>query len=340
MNNKVTFSWFCLSDRNSNITEIEEILSTAKTAEKSGFSSILIPTDSNCLDPWTVSTYILQNTDIIKPIIALRTGFIEPVYASRMISTIIKIYGDRLQLNIVSGSSKKELLKEGNYLTHQNRYQRTDEFIEILIGLLENRVINFSGKFYSCKNAQLYPPIEKSQLPTIYLAGSSHNAMNICEKFKLNYLFFADDLTSTKEKLNNGILQDIKKSMRVNIILRDSKEEAIRTAELTNIKTENHKKIVELIHRSTESIGQKRIAELSLESDIHDTCLWTGFVGGRTGSVPTLVGNENEIYDALIKYVNLGITHFIISSIQNEEEIRNIGGEIISKFFEKEVKKC
>lgn len=324
------YTWFCPSYRTKNTeSEIEHIIESAKTAEKYGFSSILTPADSNCLDPWSVSTYILQNCKTIKPIVAVRTGYIEPVYASRMVSTIIKIYGPRLDLNIVTGSAKKELIKEGNYLTHKDRYKRTDEFLYIMLNLLRgNNNLSFSGDYYNCYNAHLYPQVELENIPKIYLAGSSDDAMRICQDYELDYLFFADTLANTEDRLSK--INDIKsKTMRVNIIVRDSKEEAIKAARNNSDIQVGGKRLATLIKKTTESIGQKRIAELVMENEIHDNCLWTGFVGGQTGSVPTLVGTAEDINKSLESYKQIGVNHFIISSIQNTEEIKNIGNKIV-----------
>ncbi|USK44100.1 LLM class flavin-dependent oxidoreductase [Cytobacillus oceanisediminis] len=326
------YTWFCPSYKTKNTeTEIDNIIESAKVAEEYGFSSILTPADSNCLDPWSISTYILQNSKTIKPIVALRTGYIEPVYASRMIATIIKIYGPRLDINIVTGSAKKELSKEGNYLVHHDRYKRTDEFLFILTNLLRGyNNLSFSGDYYNCDNAHLYPQVEFENLPRIYLAGSSDNAMRICQNYELDYLFFADTLANTKDRLSKVNSNYVKsKTMRVNIIVRDSKEEAINAAKSNrDIKVEG-KRLANLINMTTESIGQKRIAEMVMESDLHDECLWTGFVGGQTGSVPTLVGTAEDIKKSLEAYKKIGVNHFIVSSIQNTEEIQNIGEKII-----------
>ncbi|MEC2074260.1 LLM class flavin-dependent oxidoreductase [Alkalihalophilus marmarensis] len=325
-----TYSWFCPSYKTKNTkTELNHIISSAKIAEQYGFSSILTPADSNCLDPWTISTYILQNTKNIKPIVALRTGFMEPVYACRMIATILKVYGPRLDINIVTGSAKKELLKEGGYLAHQDRYKRTSEFIHIFTNLLKgNDNLTFTGDYYYCENAHLYPEVESDSLPVVYLAGSSDNAISICEKYKLDYLFFADTLINTKNRLSK--LTTVKsKTMRVNIIVRSSKEEAIKAAINNSEIKVNGKRLASLINKTTESIGQKRIAQMVMESDLHDDCLWTGGVGGQTGSVPTLVGTADEIKKSLEAYKKVGVNHFIVSSIQSIDEIKRIGKQII-----------
>ncbi|WP_197384311.1 LLM class flavin-dependent oxidoreductase [Bacillus toyonensis] len=329
MAHNISFSWFCPShgpgaNGHNTIYNLNDILKVVKQAEQIGIESILTPADSNCYDPWILAAFIVQNTTRIKPIVALRTGFIEPVYATRMLSTFYELSSGRIEINIVSGGSKIELLKEGNLLAHEDRYKRTNEFVQIMHSLLKstNQSYIFSGKFYEVKNATLYPSIE--QEPKIYIAGSSRSSKEIASNFNDTYLLWAEPRSNVKEHIDelHKIKGDIPVCLRINILIRDSDELAQKTAQSYGSKLTSQ--MARLITKHSDSVGQKRMSELAKDIKCYDECLWTGLSIGKTGSVPTLIGSKKTVKEAIQKYINIGVNGFIFSSFTPEEDLLHL----------------
>lgn len=336
---KLSFSWFCPSygsgGNGQGELTVENVLNTASIAEKNGFGAILTPADSNCLDPWMLSAYILQHTKIIKPIIAIRTGFIEPVYTARMISTLSKLNRGRIEVNIVTGGSTIELAKEGCFLNHEERYVRSYEYMQIISNLLETGgPYSFEGTYYKVQNATMYPALNEGETPKVYIAGSSSMAKKIAKDFRATYLIWAEPVDVIREHLSyfDG-MSNTRFCLRVNILVRKNRHEALDIAEKRFPRSDAKSlRLLKHINRHSDSVGQKRLSQLALSGDKHDTCLYSNSVLGKTGSVPTLIGSSQEVRESLIRYTELGITDFIISSIDNDHEIKCIGEEIIGYF--------
>lgn len=347
----MNFSWLLPSfakpsqDKSGSLDHVDfmYLSSVAQTAEQHGFDSLLVPVDSGCLDPFIVSTYILQHTKRIRALIALRTGFIEPVYATRMISTLSRLSQGRIDLNIVSGSSRSELEKEGGYLDHEARYRRTREFLAVSKGLmLSPYLFSYEGEFYCVKNASLTPVLERE--PLIYVAGSSVSAKRVALEFGDVYLMFGDERYEVDKhirkirdlKNEQGLGRSLCIGLRLNVVLRDTRDEAFAVIkQLQNVKGKPNPRRLRFINMLSDSEGQKRMNALALEENsLRDECLYTGLIDGQSGGVPMLVGSPSDICDAIQRYMDLGITHFIFSTPCSDcrGEIKRFGNDVISHF--------
>jgi alkanesulfonate monooxygenase len=338
-----SYSWFYPSyGPGSNVQNeevgLEEMISTVKILEDAGFGAVLTASDSNSYDPWMVSSNILQATKKLNSIIALRTGFIEPVYAARMISTLDQLSKGRVELNIVTGSSMAELGKEGSVLDHRYRYERTAEFMEILTNLFSNHgPVKYTGSYYKIINATLFPKMYKIRKPKIYIAGSSVEAKGVASRYGSVYIFWAEPLELVKNHIEavstlNSNNKSLEYGLRVNILIRKSKQDAVEELEKHIKKAKiDPRKILPLVSKYSDSIGQKRMNRLAQEQKMYDSNLYTGAIGARTGSVPFLVGSAQEVRDTLLRYMELGIKHFIFASKDSTEESMRIGEEINSK---------
>jgi alkanesulfonate monooxygenase len=342
-----TFSWICpsyVNEQNNQYVSTYDVdfsylVALAQSAEKFGFASMLIPIDSGCLDPFIVSAYVLQHTNKIRALIALRTGFIEPVYATRMVSTLSRLGDGRIDLNIVTGSSRLELEKEGQYLDHDARYRKTREMLEVSKGLMKSpQSFTYAGEFYAVKNASLTPVIERE--PLIYVAGSSIAAKSIALDLGDVYMMFGEarlqvsqhiqEIKAMVEEKNNDSLRF---GLRLNLLIRDTTEEAF--AEITKLQAEkgqSNPRQLRLINIYSDSEGQKRMNNLAIGGTLYDECLYTGLIGGQTGNVPVLVGSPFDVREAIKKYIELGITHFIFSTPCKDFRIEaeRVGEHIVS----------
>ncbi|MFX5578805.1 LLM class flavin-dependent oxidoreductase, partial [Acinetobacter baumannii] len=68
----------------------------------------------------------------IQLMLAHRPGFVAPTLAARQLATLDHFSGGRLGVHIISGGSDIEQRRDGDYLDHDQRYARTDEYLQIL----------------------------------------------------------------------------------------------------------------------------------------------------------------------------------------------------------------
>ena len=72
-------------------------------------------------------------------------GSISPTLAAQQAATYQRISGGRLLLNVVTGGDDAEQRRFGDWLDHDERYDRTDEFLAVLRGALVGHAVRLRG---------------------------------------------------------------------------------------------------------------------------------------------------------------------------------------------------
>ena len=103
----------------------------ARHAEEAGIDSVLISFSRYEPDPFLVSCALGQATSKLKFIIAYRSGLMQPTTFVQQINTVSALVQGRVALNIVAGSSTHEQHGYGDYLAHDERYARAEEFLDV-----------------------------------------------------------------------------------------------------------------------------------------------------------------------------------------------------------------
>jgi alkanesulfonate monooxygenase len=65
-----------------------------------------------------------------------------------MAASYQRLSGGRLLLNIVTGSDAVEQRRFGDWLHHDQRYERTDEFLSVLRGAWSGSPYDFAGQHF------------------------------------------------------------------------------------------------------------------------------------------------------------------------------------------------
>ncbi|MDI5790989.1 LLM class flavin-dependent oxidoreductase [Bacillus licheniformis] len=63
--------------------------------------------------------------------VAVRPGLMQPSVAARMASTFDRLAEGRLLINVVAGGDPYELAGDGLFISHDERYEATNEFLDI-----------------------------------------------------------------------------------------------------------------------------------------------------------------------------------------------------------------
>jgi len=108
------------------------ILEFARVHEDSGFDMVLTGYSSSTPDGFEVAGYAAAHTKKLGYLIAHRPGFVMPTLAARKAATLDQLTRGRIALHIISGGSDQEQQSDGDWLDHDSRYRRTDEYMEIL----------------------------------------------------------------------------------------------------------------------------------------------------------------------------------------------------------------
>ena len=100
--------------------------------ETAGFDAVLVGYTSSSAEGFQIAQYAAAHTERLRFLIAHRPGFVMPTLAARTAATFDNLTDGRLWLHIISGGADKEQRRDGDWLDHDERYARTDEYLDIL----------------------------------------------------------------------------------------------------------------------------------------------------------------------------------------------------------------
>ena len=139
-----------------------------EAAEAAGFEYLLIPVGSTCWEAWISGAFMAARSQKIKPLIAARPGYINPVLLAKMISTFDQMSGGRICVNLIAGQNESEVEGEGVRYAKEERYALMEEEVSILKALWTARgPLNFEGKFHTLSGAHIRPRPRQVPYPKI-----------------------------------------------------------------------------------------------------------------------------------------------------------------------------
>ncbi|RUT01756.1 alkanesulfonate monooxygenase [Dulcicalothrix desertica PCC 7102] len=336
--------------------EFEYIVQIFRTAEKFGFKQLLIGMGftHHTLEAWTLATAVLTQTNYASAMVAVRPGFISAPVLAKMAVTLDHISRGRLSLNIVTGGRPTEQAMYGDYLDHDGRYRRTREFMQICRQLwLNNIAFDFDGEFYQLQGSKLETLPLQPGGPTFYFGGASDMAQQVGAELSDVYLMWAETFEQIEARIHKmrllvkacGREKLVRYGVRVNIITRSTEIEAREAARemISKVNPDilTKARATEYPNTKRESVGQGRQWELRANSTDEwyiEPHLWAGISIVRSGAGMTIVGSYKQVAEYVVKYINLGITVFILSGYPHLEECENVGRNVLPLVREKYLK--
>jgi alkanesulfonate monooxygenase len=307
----------------------------AMAIDSIGFDGALIPTGFGCEDSWMVATALIPLTKRMKFLIAFRPGSLSPTLAARMAASFDRISDGRLLLNIITGGDPVELAGDGTFLSHDDRYTVTDEFLTIFRAVMQGETLDFEGKFERVKGARInFPPVQKPY-PPLFFGGSSPAGLAVAAKHIDVYLTLAEPPAMIKEKIDamrelaDKEGRTIRYGLRAHVFVRPKAEDAWREAErvLQHVTPEMIAASQQKLARF-DSVGQSRMKGLhngSRESLEVSPNLWAGIGLINKGIGTALVGDPDTLAERMAEYMDIGIDTFILSSYPHLEEAYQVG---------------
>jgi alkanesulfonate monooxygenase len=309
----------------------------ATAAEDLGFEAALTPTGGWCDDAWVVTAMLAQTSERLKFLIAFRPGLVSPTLAAQMAATFQWHSGGRLLLNVVTGGDADEQRAFGDYLSKEERYGRTGEFLGIVRRLWDGESVDFAGQHLQVEGATIHRLPEPA--PLVYFGGSSPAAREVAAEHVDVYLTWGEPPAAVAEKVESVRAlaaargRQLRFGIRLHTISRDTAAEAWAGAEklLDAVPNELIAKVQAKLRRS-ESEGQRRMLELhagSREGLEVSPNLWAGVGLGRGGAGTALVGSHQEVADRIEEYAEAGIDEFVMSGYPHLEELYWFGEGVL-----------
>lgn len=312
-----------------------------RIAEENGIDSLLIDFGWSKPDPILLAAALGMRTERIKFIVAHRSGLTCPTSFVQQVNTLSTLIGGRFSLNIVAGHSPSEQRGYGDLLAHDDRYERTEEFLAVCHAYWRNEgEVNFTGKHYNIENGKLNTPFVSSDrtFPELYIAGNSSAAQRLSITQGTCWMQLPDTPERLASRAFHVLQQGKEVGVRCGIIARHTHAEAVDAAhELASqagSKFNDRGQETDFIQRS-DSVCFNSLFELA-ETEWLTPYLWTGAVRSHGAPAVALVGSAGEIASAVIEYKNAGVSQFIISGWPKLEEMLFFAREVLPLIREKE----
>ena len=302
----------------------------AEAADELGFGGVLLPTGRSCEDAWAVASSLISSTRQLRFLVAIRPGIISPTAAARLTSTVDRLSEGRLLINVVTGGDPAEAEGDGIFLSHDERYAVTAEFLEVYKRVLAGETVSFEGRHIRVKEAKiLYPPVQAPH-PPLYIGGSSDVGHDLAARLHDVYLTWGEPPAAVARKIadvrrraeRHG--RTLRFGIRLHVIVRESNDAAWRAAgELIERLDDGAIATAQQAFARFDSEGQRLMSALhrgkrdKLEISPN---LWAGVGLVRGGAGTALVGDPPTVAERMLEYADLGIDTFILSGYPHLEE--------------------
>lgn len=343
---KLKMGWFCPT--NGDLTAfgdpskviprtLDHFMKVASSAENAGFEYILIPVGPGCWEAWTTASFIAANLKKIKPLVAMKPGFVHPVMQAKMISSFCEFTGDRLYLNLIAGLSESEALAEGQLASKEARYRKMEEEVVLLKKLLTEKNVQFEGEFYTVNQPVIIPQMTNGH-PQFFLGGGSEQATEISARHSSVHLFWGDYPSAIAENIKKikevaakyGRKNELEYAMRLQVICRESEQEAWDFAHQLVEGSEKQKALKQQRDMGINSVANSRQKILaSVENGKMTPHLWTGINDVRAGAGVAVVGNYRQVAEQLHEFVDAGCSGFCLSGYPHDREAEIFGKHVM-----------
>lgn len=309
----------------------EYCLQVARRAEELGFSTTLVaelnlndikgPAEP-VLEAWSTAAALAAATERLEIMAAVRPGFRNPAVVAKMAANIDRVSHGRFTLNIVSAWWAEEARQYGmQFVEHDERYVRTDEFLSVLKGMWTQERTTVHGKHAHVEDAYLAPKPVQQPWPRLYAGGESPAAKDLISRECDAYLMHGDDLETVRGKIAEmrarAAAHDktMTYGMAAYVICRDTEEEAqAELARITDVR---------------ETAGYAGFKDFTTMSQLERELTLRDYSVSNRGLRPNLVGTPEQIAERMRAFADAGLDLFLIQCSPMLEEIERIGTAVL-----------
>lgn len=309
----------------------------AQIHEEGGFDTVLIGYTSIAADGFTVAAYAAAATERLRFLIAHRPGFVAPTLAARKAATLDHLTGGRIALHIISGGSDAEQQRDGDWLDHDARYRRSDEYLDIVRRVWSSDTpFDYEGEFYRIRQA--YSEVKPLQQPSIplYFGGASEAAVAAGAKHCDVYAFWGEPVAAVKERITavRAAAQPYGRKPRFSVsvrpILGATEAQAWERAHTILAQIQASAPPTHIAGQSP-PVGSQRLLDFAARSDIHDKRLWMPIATASraAGNTTALVGTPVQVAEALMAYYDAGVTTLLMRGFNPLQDAIEYGRELV-----------
>lgn len=294
------------------------IKNAADWSEKFGFTGILLfEGNDTFISPWVAAQETLCRTDCVSPLVAVNPIYMHPFTAAKFVSSLTQVFGRKIYLNMITGTALNYLHAMDDHISHDERYHRVQEYIEIMRLLLSSTsTVTYSGKYYQVTNLQLLPGINECLMPEFLLSGQSDAALNVVEATEsIGTQMLTPELASGLQKA---------KAINFGILCRPTDDEAWTEAHKLFPEDPMNQSILEYSMQNTDSMWKKRMQLASRFAEDTSIGYWMRPFVNFQSDGPYIVGSYERVASIILDLLKAGIHTFILDITPQEEEYGHI----------------
>ncbi|HEV8143430.1 MAG TPA: LLM class flavin-dependent oxidoreductase [Methylomirabilota bacterium] len=307
----------------------------ARVHEEGGFDRVLVGYGSTGADGFAVTAHAAAATTRLGYLIAHRPGFVAPTLAARKAATLDHLTGGRIALHIITGGSDVEQQRDGDFLDHDARYRRTDEYLEVVRRTwASDRPFDFDGEFYRVRGAfSEVKPLQRPAIP-IYFGGASGVALTVGARHCDVYALWGEPVAAIRQSIAEvraaapaGRAPRFSVSVRPILGATENRAwERARGILARIVELRGDAKIP-----ARENVGSLRLLDLAARGEVHDKRLWTAIAAatGASGSTTALVGTPEQVAESLLDYYDAGATTILIRGFDPLQDAIDFGRNLI-----------
>lgn len=310
----------------------EYVKEVAQAAEKLGFDMTLVPElflndikgpEADVLDAWSTAAALAAVTEKIEILTAIRPGFHNPAVLAKVAANIDHISNGRFTLNLVSAWWEEEARQyAGQFTAHDDRYDRVEEYIDVLKGLWTEDTFSYDGKYYQIKNAHLHPKPVQRPHPILYAGGESPRGkqaiVDKCDAYVMHGGTVEEIATKIAEmqrlKAEAEKAPFLRFGMAAYVICRDTEEEAqAELARITDVK---------------DSSGYAGYDDFTSKSQLEQQIALEDYSVSNRGLRSNLVGTPEQIATKIVEYERVGLGLLILQFSPHLEEMERFAKQV------------
>jgi alkanesulfonate monooxygenase SsuD/methylene tetrahydromethanopterin reductase-like flavin-dependent oxidoreductase (luciferase family) len=302
----------------------QDILATAQMADRAGLEFILpiarwkgyggeTNARAHSFETLTHGAGLAAVTERIAIFSTVHVPLVHPVFAAKAIATIDHIAGGRAGLNIVCGWNQPEFDMFG-VTQVPDRYAQGLEWHTIFSRVLTSREpFDFTGTYYTCKQAESAPGLFHGGLPIIMSAAFSATGRDFAA-------LTSDFLLTTLHEIEDGARDiadiasrgtDLGVFATSHVVVRDSQAEA---------EDFYHRYAVELADHGAVDNHMRMKKEMANSYDPRAFDIYRKRFAGGTGTYP-LIGTPEKIVEEMLAMHRIGFAGTTLSFVNFRDEL-------------------
>jgi FMNH2-dependent dimethyl sulfone monooxygenase len=277
------------------------------------------------LDAWSTAAALAAVTKRLELMVAVRPTFHNPALLAKQAANIDHIAGPgRLSLNVVSSWWADEAKKCGlHFDTHNDRYARTSEWLDVLDGIWKQDHFSFSGKYYRVEDSLMQPKPITQPRPVIYAGGESEAAKELISTKCDAYVMHGDPPQRIREKIADlSELRSRRGLPRMTFgvagfsIVRDTEREAKKElARITDVKQS--------------AAGYDNYQQWLAGTNLDRKVSLEDYSVTNRGLASGLVGTPEQLQERIVEFEDAGVDLLLLQCSPQLEEMERFAQTVI-----------